>query len=213
MAAQLITVNSESTTLFARFVSFIGALTATLMQYGILTAEHGDKILGVINSPKTALFASLIGTIVAAFGPSILGWRNRSKELPKGVTVKDVQIKETAPAAVDKAIKLHESASKLGAFIFAACLLPLLSGCSRASCPASPRIEGAYAAPAAIAPPPAVNEYRTQLAKMLIFAFMGVVALGGLAACSCPQTANRTYYSTNAYPAMKLQQMRLQQGQ
>lgn len=130
MALQLVTVKNEGTTLFARLVSFVAALVTALTQIGLLTAERGEKILGIMNSPTTAIIVSLIGTLIMTFAPSILGWRNRSKELPSGLTVKDVQVKPNAPVPADANIKLAEAARKASLFVLACFTALSISACS-----------------------------------------------------------------------------------
>ncbi len=86
----LTTVKTEGVTVFARFVAFVAAFVSSLMGIGLLTAEHGDKILGFMNSPKTAAAVGLAGLLLTTFLPAIQGWRSKDKELPPGVTIRDL---------------------------------------------------------------------------------------------------------------------------
>lgn len=130
MKAPILTnVQNEGTTILARIVAFVSLGVSLLMQFGILTAGQGEAVLGFISNPTVAMVISAISALLTALLPAIQGWRSKDRELPSGMTTRDVQVKHTSTVS-------PTVAQKLGMVIFACVLTLGIGGCStRASCP------------------------------------------------------------------------------
>lgn len=134
---QLISVTSKATLVF-RVIQAVMLLTGLLVHFGAIDMETAAMVNAWVSGPMAEHIIVGVALIASAFLPSVAGWISRDKELPEGVTVKDIEIKSGAPVPYESRAKLARQASKISLFflmVFMGAIL--LGGLTACSCPRS----------------------------------------------------------------------------
>lgn len=122
-------VNTQRDTNIGRVVSFLSGGVGLALQLNVIDALAAERATLLLNSMVTQMIIGVALQALPMVLPAIQRWSNREKELPEGVTMKDVVVKPVEQSKDSSGV-----VKTLSMIAVACCLAVVVSGCTRADC-------------------------------------------------------------------------------